>query len=197
MSLGIMQLVTRQPTHSRRNEILLIDELSDDEIVRREQRIKSSQTGIEIALNRHAAYLKKQAERARIYYQKKPELKEIKRLRSAIFRNKNPKRAAELSKSWRDRNPEAVKRFQHEKYLRRKATMTPEQFKAWQREKNAAAKARKIALIGIEAYRSSERERVKKHYANNPDTLKRNREKNKESMRLRRQKEKELKNEVK
>lgn len=177
------------------SKVAFFDDLENEAVLQNNLN-RTAQSQIEIGnvkqINRHAAYLEKQARRGRIYYYMNHEkLKERKRLQSKNFRLKNPSRACELTKAWRAKNPEKVKQFQHQRYLRRKASMTPDEYKAWQREKNKQAKERKIAQIGIKAYRAQERERVKRHYENNPQALQRNRERNKERMRLKRQQQKE------
>lgn len=174
-----------------------------------EQRNKATQENLSVEnrylriLDRHRKKLQRQqsyyarnrddvCRKARAhYYANHQEAKERKRVTSKEWRRKNHQRAYQVSKAWRERNPEKVKQFNKAKYVRRKESMSPDEYKVWQRERNKQAKAKKIAEIGIEAYRAQERARIQKHYANNPDALKRNRERNKERMRLKREIEKE------
>lgn len=190
MSAALLQLAFREKS-SQRKELFLLDELDHQARFKYEQKLKASQIGIVCPPNRHAAYLKKKSALARIYYHNTPGLKEKKREQSAKLRRENPQYTANAVREWRKRNPEKVKCFQHKYYLRRKASMTPEAHKLWQRERDQKAKARKIAEIGIEKYRELERERVKRHYAKHPEALEHNRQRNKEAMRRRRQLEKE------
>lgn len=190
MSAALLQLAFREKSHQRQ-ELFLLDELDYQARIAYARKIKESQFGIEIKPPRVLTYLKKKAELSRIYYQNTPGLKEKKREQSAKLRCENPQYVANAVREWRKRNPEKVKRFRHEYYLRRKASMTPEEHKLWQRERDQKAKARKVAEIGIEKYRELERERVKRHYAKHPEALERNRQRNKEAMRRRRQLEKE------
>ena len=201
MSAALLQLAFREKS-TQRIELYLLDELTESEILTREQKIKASQIGLGIAKNtvemkRYRGlkwYVKNRVEKLRREkerYHATLEMKEKKRIQSKKWRHENPKRAFEISKAWRNRNPEAVKQMQNARYLRQKFAMTVEEWKIYQREKNRKAKARKIEKIGIDAYRAAERERVKRHYAANPEALKRNRANQKESARLRRQQKKE------
>lgn len=113
---------------------------------------------------------------------------------SRQFRAKKPQRAKELSLAWRNKNIERVRegnRLAHKRFIEK---LTPQELKAWQREKSRKAKENKIERVGgIEAFRAKENERLKNYYKNNPAAYEKAKQQNKLRMREKREKLKQEK----
>lgn len=129
------------------------------------------------------------AEKARFAYHSSPARKEQKRITSKKWRENNREKAREISRKWMRENRDkrnAALRLHFEKL---KAKLTPEELKAFYREKNQKAIASRKARLGIEEYRRQERERLNNWYKNlPPDVLEMKRAQSRERSRLRREK---------
>jgi hypothetical protein len=164
MSNEILQLAFREKRNVRK-ELFLVDELDDVQLFEYQQKLKQSQFGIEVAPTTYEALLKKRVIRSRNYYRKTPLLKEKKRLSAQKFRIQNPERAKECSRNWRNKNKDAVNAKAREKYTQWRKTLSDEEFKAFNREKNRKSREKRFAKFGIEKAREMERERRRKSYA--------------------------------
>jgi hypothetical protein len=164
MSNEILQLAFREK-RTVRNELFLVDELDEVQLFEYQQKLKQSQLGIEIAPVLRETWIKKRAIRSRNYYRKTPLLKEKKRLSAQKFRIQNPERAKECSRNWRNKNKDAVNAKAREKYTQWRKTLSDEEFKAFNREKNRKSREKRFAKFGIEKAREMERERRRKSYA--------------------------------
>lgn len=171
MSALLLALANRKTQQKHYGGLAFIDELSKERVdieTRNQSRAKpeTKPTPFEINLLKRRAYnLKKRFQRqqyGREWYKKN---RDRKNKQSNLWKQKNRQRFYQLQKEWRKKNPEKVKQYNKKKYERRKASMTPAEFKVYTREKYLKAKAKKIAEIGIEAYRAQNNARMRKHYA--------------------------------
>lgn len=130
--------------------------------------------------------------RAREIYRNSPATRARRRFYAKRWKDKNKSKAREAIAQWRSINKEKVKAYNHAYYQKIKQTLTAEEFKEWQREKNRKAKERAIARMGIEAYRAKENERVKKYKSATPERMEKDRARNREYQRLKRAAKKQL-----
>ena len=107
-------------------------------------------------------------EKARNRYHNTPDKKAKKAVQQRRWRAKNLERSRELSRNWIKKNRDKVNQGHKQYYLNRISKMTELERKQWMAKKNKEQTERQIKIIGHDAFREKERNRLKEWRDNLP-----------------------------